>query len=127
MTGEGFSHKPTNVDKIATKYRTIKTLIPVPESIPLLNKMYSLEARGMHGQYPMIWNSANDFQVFDEWGNIWLDFTSTIFVANAGHGNKRIVKGLQDLLDKPLLHTYTYASKERINYLDYLIVILFPI
>ena len=121
MAGLSFSHKPIKVDKISTKYRTIETLIPVPESIPLLKKMYSLEAQAMHGQYPMIWDTANDFQVFDEWGNIWLDFTSTIFVANAGHGNKRIIKGLQSLLEKPLLHTYTYASIERINYLDYLI------
>ena len=111
MAGHGFSHKPNKVENISTKYRTIKTDIPVPESISLLKKMYSMEAQAMHGQYPMIWDSANDFQVFDAWGNIWLDFTSTIFVANAGHGNKRIVKGLKDLLDKPLLHTYTYASK----------------
>ena len=69
----------------------------------------------------MIWDSAKDFQICDAWGNTWLDFTSTIFVANAGHGNKRIIKGPKDLLDKPLLHSYTYASNERINYLEYLI------
>jgi 4-aminobutyrate aminotransferase / (S)-3-amino-2-methylpropionate transaminase / 5-aminovalerate transaminase len=121
MAGNNFSHIPKKVEKISTKYRIIKTDIPVPESIPLLEKMYSLEAQAMHGQFPMIWNSANDFQVFDDWGNVWLDFTSTIFVANAGHANKKIIKGLKELLDKPLIHTYTYASLERINYLDYLI------
>ena len=117
----GFSHTSKEVEKIDTKYRSIKTALPVPESVPLLQKMYSLEAQAMHGQYPIIWDRAKDFQVFDKWGNIWLDFTSTIFVANAGHSNTRIVKGLKDLLDKPLLHTYTYASNERIQYLDYLI------
>jgi 4-aminobutyrate aminotransferase / (S)-3-amino-2-methylpropionate transaminase / 5-aminovalerate transaminase len=121
MAGQGFSHYPIKVDKISTKYRTIKTKLPVPESIPLLNNMYRLEAQAMHGQYPMIWDRADDFQVFDKWGNIWLDFTSTIFVANAGHGNKRVLKALQEVLEKPLLHTYTYASHERIDYLDYLI------
>ena len=121
MAGGDFSHIPIQVEMVASKYRTIRTLIPVPDSVPLLKKMYSLEAQAMHGQYPMIWDTANDFQVFDKWGNIWLDFTSTIFVANAGHGNKKIVKALQDLLKKPLLHTYTYASHERIDYLDYLI------
>jgi len=70
---------------------------------------------------PMVWDRADDFQIYDQWGNIWLDFTSTIFVANAGHGNKRIVKALKEVLDKPLLHTYTYASSERIDYLEYLI------
>ena len=121
MAGGGFLHKPIKVDKVSTKYRTIKTLIPVPESIPALKKMYSLEAQAMHGQFPMIWDKADDFQIYDKWGNIWIDFTSTIFVANAGHGNKSIVKALMDVLYKPLLHTYTYASQERIDYLDYLI------
>lgn len=121
MAGKGVSHQPTTVEKIATKYRTIKTEIPVPDSLIMLEKMYDLEAQAMHGQYPMVWSRAEDFQIYDKWGNIWLDFTSTIFVANAGHANKRIVKALKELLDKPLLHTYTYPSSERINYLEYLI------
>jgi 4-aminobutyrate aminotransferase-like enzyme len=121
MAGNGFSHKPTKVGEIATKYRTIKTAIPVPESVPMLEEMYELEAQAMHGQLPMIWDKADDFQIYDKWGNVWIDFTSTIFVANAGHGNKHIVKALKDTLDKPLLHTYTYASEERISYLKYLI------
>jgi 4-aminobutyrate aminotransferase-like enzyme len=121
MASGVFSHKSIDVDKVATKYRAIKTAIPVPESIPILEKMYGLESQAMHGQFPMIWNRASDFQIFDKWGNVWIDFTSTIFVANAGHGNKRIIQALKDVLDKPLLHTYTYASQERIDYLDYLI------
>ena len=95
MAGLFFSHLPIKVDRVSTKYRTIRTQIPVPESIPLLEKMYSIEAQAMHGQYPMIWDRARDFQVFDKWGNVWIDFTSTIFVANSGHGNKKIVKSLK--------------------------------
>jgi len=121
MAGNGFSHTPKKVEKISSKYRKIKTHLPVPESIPLLEKMYSLESRSMHGQYPIIWDKAIDFQVFDKWGNKWIDFTSTIFVTNAGHGNRRIINGLKNVLNKPLLHTYTYANEERINYLEYLI------
>ena len=83
MAGNGFSHTPKKVEKISSKYRKIKTYLPVPESIPLLEKMYSLESRSMHGQYPIIWDKAIDFQVFDKWGNKWIDFTSTIFVTNA--------------------------------------------
>jgi 4-aminobutyrate aminotransferase / (S)-3-amino-2-methylpropionate transaminase / 5-aminovalerate transaminase len=121
MAGGSFSHIPVNVASVNTQYRKINTAIPVPESLPLLDKMYRLESHSMHGQMPIIWDRAEDFQVFDLWGNVWIDFTSTIFVANAGHGNKRIREALKKLLDKPLLHTYTYASKERIDYLDYLI------
>ena len=59
-------------------------------------------------------------QIYDKWGNVWLDFTSTIFVANAGHANKRIIKGLKTY-SKSHLHTYTYLSAERLAYLEYLI------
>ena len=121
MAGHGFSHNPQNVPHVSTNYRTIRTAIPVPESIPLLQKMYDTESRSMHGQMPIIWDRAEGFQVHDPWGNTWIDFSSTIFVANAGHGNPRIVEALRNVLDKPLLHTYTYASPERIDYLEYLI------
>ena len=121
MSGKGFSHEPIKVDEISTKYRTIKTALPVPESIPIIEQMYELESRAMHGQVPLIWDKAEGFQIYDKWGNKWLDFTSTIFVANAGHGNKKIINALKKILDKPLLHTYTYASEERVNYLNYLI------
>jgi len=116
-----FSHIPVDVDRINTKYRNIVTQIPVPESLSILKKLYSVESRSMHGQLPIIWDRAENFQVYDPYGNVWIDFTSTIFVANAGHANVKIVEALKKQLNKPLLHTYTYASKERVNYLDYLI------
>jgi 4-aminobutyrate aminotransferase / (S)-3-amino-2-methylpropionate transaminase / 5-aminovalerate transaminase len=121
MAGYGFSHTPQKVPYVETEFRRIKTAIPVPESIPLLEKLYDIESRAMHGQLPVVWNRAEGFQVYDAWGNCWIDFTSTIFVTNAGHGNPRIVAALKRVLDKPLLHTYTYASQERVDYLDSLI------
>ena len=121
MAGYGFSHTPQKVPFVETEFRRIKTAIPVPESIPLLKKLYAVESRAMHGQLPVVWDRAEGFQVYDAWGNCWIDFTSTIFVANAGHGNPRIVAALKLVLDKPLLHTYTFASQERHDYLDALI------
>lgn len=121
MSGLGFSHVPVEVSKVNTKYRTINTKIPVPESIPILQRVYETESHSMHGQLPIIWDRAEGFQVYDSWGNKWLDFSSTIFVTNAGHGNKRIVEALRKVIDKPLLHTYTFTSPERFEYLDYLI------
>ena len=44
----------------------------------------------MHGQIPLAWHKASDFSVFDSVGNQWIDFTSTIFVANVGHSNKHV-------------------------------------
>ena len=120
MSGIGFSHTPKKVKKIETRYREIKTEIPVPESIPILEKVYETESHSMHGQLPIVWNRAEGFQVYDAWGNKWLDFSSTIFVTNSGHGNKRIIKEYV-MFDKPLLHTL--ISPERYNYLKYLIKI----
>jgi 4-aminobutyrate aminotransferase / (S)-3-amino-2-methylpropionate transaminase / 5-aminovalerate transaminase len=121
MSGLGFTHEPKIVSKVHTKHRVIKTPIPVPESIPLLERLYKSESHSMHGQLPIIWDKADGFQVYDEWGNKWLDFSSTIFVTNAGHGNKRILDALKKVINKPLLHTYTFTSPERISYLEYLI------
>lgn len=121
MAGTIFSHDPVVVPRVETKFRKIITPIPVPESIAVLQRMYAHEARAMHGQLPILWDRAEDFQVYDRWGNKWIDFTSTIFVANSGHGNKKIREKLTEVLDKPLLHTYTYANIERIEYLEYLI------
>ena len=121
MAGTNFSHKPTIVKKVNTDYRKIITKIPVPESIPLLERIYETESRSMHGQIPIVWDKARGFQVYDKWGNKWLDFSSTIFVANAGHSNSRIVDSLKKLLEKPLLQTYNFSSPERFEYLDYLI------
>ena len=100
MKKYNFSHNPINVNKINTKYRLIKTKIPVPESIPFFKKIYENESHSMHGQIPILWDKAEGYQVYDRWGNKWLDFTSTIFVSNAGHGNKKIRDSLKKILDK---------------------------
>lgn len=121
MSGLGFSHIPKEVKRIKTKYRSIVTKIPVPESLPILERVYETESHSMHGQLPIIWDRAEGVQVYDSWGNKWLDFSSTIFVTNAGHGNRRIVEALNKVINKPLLHTYTFTSPERFEYLNYLI------
>ena len=121
MSGLGFSHKPVAVPPVNTNYRVIQTPIPVPESVSLLDKLYSTESHSMHGQLPIIWDRAEGYQVYDRWGNKWLDFSSTIFVTNSGHGNRRITNALEKVIRKPLLHTYTFTSPERIEYIEYLV------
>jgi len=121
MGGFGFSHKPVPVPSVKTEYRVIQTKMPVPESVPMLDMLYSNESHSMHGQLPIIWDRAEGYQVYDKWGNKWLDFSSTIFVTNAGHGNPRITAAMKKIINKPLLHTYTFTSQDRIDYIDYLI------
>jgi 4-aminobutyrate aminotransferase-like enzyme len=126
MAGHGFTHVPVEVPPIKTRFRTICTPIPVPESLPLLETIYECESRSMHGQMPVVWDRADGFQVHDAWGNTWIDFTSTIFVTNAGHGNPRITAAVRAVAEKPLLHTYTYATQERADYLRELIRVTPP-
>ena len=121
MANYEFNLVPKKVDKVKSVYRVIKTDLPVPASLPLLEELKSIESRSMHGAYPMIWKSADNFQVEDYWGNKWLDFTSTIFVANAGHANSEIKKAIVDTVSKNLLAAYTYPTIERIEYIKFLI------
>jgi 4-aminobutyrate aminotransferase-like enzyme len=121
MSGWNFTMVPAAVPRVETKYRRIVTALPVPQSLSLFAELDRCESIAMHGQMPVVWDRAEGFQVYDAWGNIWLDFTSTIFVANSGHANPRIISALGDVLGKPLLHTYTYCSQERADYLRYLI------
>ncbi len=121
MSGWNFNIDPIDVPRVETKYRRIVTALPVPESLPILNDLDQCESISMHGQMPVVWDRAEGFQVYDAWGNMWLDFTSTIFVTNSGHGNPRICTALKKVIDKPLLHTYTYCSQERADYIKYLI------
>ncbi len=106
---------------IKTKNRYIKTKIPNSKSIKIINKLKKNEPRGMHGQFPIVWKKAKDFTVFDHLGNKFIDFSSTILVANIGHSNPRVISKLKDIIKKPLFHTYNYASLERLDYLETLI------
>ena len=62
-----------------------------------VESLYNTGFAVMHN-HPLDFNLITS--VYDEWGNQWIDFTSTIFVTNAGHGNPRIVQALKKVLEK---------------------------
>ena len=111
-----FSRTPINVPMVETRHRLIKTPIPSPGTKNILSKLEKYESRSMQGQMPIIWDRAEDFNIYDKHGNKWIDFTSTIFVANVGHGNQNISNAVKEVLNKPLLHTYAYVNEERVRY-----------
>src|SRR3990167_3347334 len=121
MSGHSFSLIPQKVPPVDSKYRKIKTMIPVPESLPIFDLLAKLESRSMHGQLPIVWDKAEDFQVYDPYGNCWIDFTSTIFVTNSGHANPKVISALQKKLNQKLLHTYTFVHESRVQFLKRLI------
>ncbi|MCF6241611.1 MAG: aspartate aminotransferase family protein [Bacteroidales bacterium] len=104
---------PIDVPKVETKYRTIKTKIPVPESLPSFEKLKRSEPRSMQGQPPIIWDKAYDFTVEDKWGNRWIDWSSGVLVTNVGHGRKEIKDALKEVIDSNLLATYVFVHEQR--------------
>jgi 4-aminobutyrate aminotransferase / (S)-3-amino-2-methylpropionate transaminase / 5-aminovalerate transaminase len=115
-----FSLTPVDVPKVETAHRRIQTALPVPESLEILNQIHKYESSNVKDQLPVIWDTAKGHQIFDKWGNAWIDFTSTIFVTNTGHGHPHLVKAIKDQADK-LLHAYSYPTEIRARYLEKLI------
>lgn len=110
-----FSFSPQQVKPINTKFRRIKGLLPDPKTISTIKNSLKFEPNSMNILLPLVWEKAENFQVFDGCGNKWIDFTSGIFVANSGHGNKDIAKAITQTVNKPLLHTFLYPNKYRVE------------
>jgi len=116
-----FNLNPKEVPEIKTSHRCIKTKIPAPESLKILEKIKKYESSNVMDQLPVIWDRASGYNIFDPYGNCWIDFTSTIFVTNAGHGSSHIIKRINEWISKPLLHSYSYATRIRADYIEKLI------
>jgi 4-aminobutyrate aminotransferase / (S)-3-amino-2-methylpropionate transaminase / 5-aminovalerate transaminase len=121
MSAGVFDRTPQDVEPVETAYRRISTQIPAPGTEDLLAVLDHNESRSMHGQMPIVWDRAHDFSVYDRAGNRWIDFTSSIFVANTGHGNRAVKNAVRAVLDKGLMHSYAYASEIRASYLERLV------
>ena len=121
MASYNFSKKPKKVKIIHTKYRKIQTPIPMKGTENIIERMNKVESRSMHGQLPLVWNKAKDFNIYDSANNCWIDFTSTIFVTNIGHSNKKVISAIKGVLNNPLFSCYSYANEIRLNYLEKLV------
>ncbi len=116
-----FSRDPQAVPRLETDYRRIQTDIPAPGTRLILERLDQVESRSMHGQLPLVWDRAEDFSVSDPAGNRFIDFTSTIFVANVGHSNPRVVSAIREVIDRPLQSCYAYGCELRAQYLERLV------
>jgi len=67
----------------------------------------------MAGQPPVVWHRAEDFTVSDKWGNRWIDWSSCVLVANAGHGRPEIREALKKVLDQGLMASYVFVHEQR--------------
>jgi 4-aminobutyrate aminotransferase / (S)-3-amino-2-methylpropionate transaminase / 5-aminovalerate transaminase len=114
MASKEFSIEPQPVKPVKTKYRRIvSSTIPVKESLPILEMLRENEPFSMRGQPPIVWDHGDGFQVFDAYGNMWLDWSCGVLVTNAGHGRKEIRDAVIAAAGKGLLHTYCFPSEPR--------------
>jgi 4-aminobutyrate aminotransferase / (S)-3-amino-2-methylpropionate transaminase / 5-aminovalerate transaminase len=105
--------RPVEVPKVETKYRSIRTKLPVPESLPIFAALQESEPRSMAGQPPIVWDKAEDFTVSDRWGNRWIDWSSGVLITNAGHGRPEIRVALREVIDRGLLASYVFVHERR--------------
>jgi 4-aminobutyrate aminotransferase / (S)-3-amino-2-methylpropionate transaminase / 5-aminovalerate transaminase len=118
--GKAFSIEPKEVKRVDTPFRKIVTKIPAPESLGVLRTLQQYEPVSMTGQPPIVWDRAEGFQVHDRYGNTWLDWTSGVVVANAGHAAPEIKEAILHQVEKGLLHNYCFPSAERAELVKYL-------
>ena len=104
---------PVDVPRVETRYRSIRTKIPVPESVPIFETLAASEPRSMSGQPPVVWHRAEGFTVHDKWGNRWIDWSSCVLVANAGHGRPEIREALKRVIDQGLIASYVFVHEQR--------------
>lgn len=110
----GFIMEPQVVQRANTKFRNIGTTkIPVPESITILNELRKFEPASMSGQPPIIWDHCDGVNVFDKYGNKWLDFSSGVLVANCGYNRELVKEYMLEQINKGLLFTYCFPNEPR--------------
>jgi 4-aminobutyrate aminotransferase/diaminobutyrate-pyruvate transaminase/4-aminobutyrate aminotransferase/(S)-3-amino-2-methylpropionate transaminase len=100
------------------------TDFPVPESLAVLERLQRYEPLAMRGQPPVVWDHAEGFQVYDAYGNCWIDWSCGVLITNAGHGRKEIVEAIQQQAGKHLLTNYCFPSEIRSRLIERLATLL---
>jgi len=111
--GRDFSLTPKSFPRVETAYRRIVTALPAPGSVETLEKLYKYEPVAMRGQPPIVWDRADGFQVYDGFGNCWIDWSSGVLITNAGHGRQEIVDAVVSQAQHKLLTNYCFPSEIR--------------
>lgn len=118
MATKEFPLRPEKVEPVETRYRKIRTAIPVPESVPLLEKLREIEPRSMGGQPPVIWHRGQGATVSDRWGNTWIDFSSGVLVTSVGHNHPEVIKAIRGMADQGLYHAYCFPTEVRLQLIE---------
>ena len=108
-----FDLTPKSIPRVETRYRRMITDFPAPEAVPVIEKLYKYEPVAMRGQPPVVWDRAEGFQVYDAWGNCWIDWSSGVLIANCGHGRQEVIDAIVAQANRKLLTNYCFPSEIR--------------
>ncbi|HPJ21088.1 MAG TPA: aspartate aminotransferase family protein [Clostridia bacterium] len=120
---KSFKMESVEVEKVETPNRRICTSIPAPGSLPVVEKLRKYEPVSMSGQPLVVWDRAEGFNVYDKYGNKWIDFSSGVLVTNAGHANPEIKRAAMSMIEHGLLHNYCFPTEIRSELVEKLVEI----
>jgi len=94
----------------------LKTQIPGPKSLALMERRKKAVARGPFHTTPIFAEKAEGSWITDVDGNKLLDFSSGIGVVNVGHSPQNVVKAAKNQLDKFIHTSFNVVAYE--NYIS---------
>jgi len=92
-----------------TKFASIKTQVPGPKTIELLEKRKQYVPKGIGNNTPIFVEKAEGALLTDVDGNVFLDFAGAIGTINAGHSPKEVVQAVQQQAEK-YIHTCFHVA-----------------
>lgn len=118
--GKPFEFNPVKLDApIQTANRRILHPVPNPSDRDVVETLRRCEPQSMSGQPLVVWHRAEGVHVHDRHGNQWLDFSSGVLVANAGHARPEAVAAIQETASR-LHHSYCFPNEERAALVEYM-------
>jgi 4-aminobutyrate aminotransferase / (S)-3-amino-2-methylpropionate transaminase / 5-aminovalerate transaminase len=88
----------------ATRVIEIRTAIPGPRSLEILEREARAVARPLIVHEPIVADRARGATITDVDGNTFVDFVGGVGVANVGHNHPRVVEAISEQVDR-FLHT----------------------
>jgi len=75
MSKFNFKKLPWSKKKIKTENIYINSALPAKGTDKFFKDLSNLESRSMHGQLPIVWKKAENFNIYDIKNNKFIDFT----------------------------------------------------
>lgn len=100
----------------------IITELPGPESRRLEELSKKYEPASIKKQFPIVWKKAKGVTVEDVDGNVFLDFTSSVLIANIGHNHPELIKAIKEQAEENI-HSYNFLNPWRVRLAEKLVSI----